>query len=101
MSIFFRGRKLSQAQCNLLVPLLNEELSDAQFRKRVPVIFKAAGMEIPPLEAGDKVSWSTKGVEDSGVILSVDERAGKVRVRSKAKGRDFTVIERDIRLEDQ
>lgn len=99
MSIYFRGRALTQAQCDLLVPLLNEQLSEAQFRKRVPVIFKAAGMEIPPLKAGDKVTWSTKGVEDSGVIVSVDERAGKVRATSKAKGRDFTVAERDIRLE--
>lgn len=99
MSIFFRGRALSQAQCDLLVPLLNEQLSDAQFRKRVPVVLKAAGLEIPALQPGDKVTWSTKGVEDAGVIVSVDERAGKVRVKSKAKGRDFTVAERDIRVE--
>ncbi|QYW06518.1 hypothetical protein uan_106 [Pseudomonas phage UAntarctica] len=99
MSVFYRGRKLTKEQLNLLVPLINEQLPDAQFRKRVPVVLKAAGLEVPPLEPGQKVTWSTKGVEDSGVIVSVDERAGKVRVKSKAKGRDFTVAERDICLE--
>lgn len=98
MKVFFRGQLLTQAHLDILAPLLNEELSEAQLKKKAAEKFQAAGIPIPPLAAGQAVNWETKGVSDSGTIISVDERACKVRVHSKAKNRPFTVAERDIRV---
>ena len=98
MKIFFRGQLLTQAHLDILAPLLNEGLSEAQLKKKVSEKFEGAGIPIPQLAAGQSVTWETKGISDSGTIISVDERACKVRVHSKDKNRPFTVAERDIRV---
>jgi len=99
MQVIFNGQILSQAHLDLLVPLLNEGMSEKKLRKCMGEVFEAAGIPVPQLKIGDLVHW--QGLEermDKGVILGIESRGDKLRVQSKQRGRAVTIGQRDARV---
>lgn len=95
LTIHHNGRPLSKEQLEVYSKLFVEpDFQALSFRRQLAKFDKAlkdAGLPVPELKAGDKVSWSSKGIDDSGHIVSVDDRTRKAEVISASVRRKFKV----------
>lgn len=105
LAVFHHGRPLSKEQLKVYSSLLAEDaFLNLSLRRQLAAFDKAlaeAGMPVTPLKAGDEVSWNSKGNQDRGVIVSIDERSRKVRARSYKLHRDVTVAMDTVRVGDE
>lgn len=103
LEIYHQGRLLSVEQLQVYSDLLASGAFENLSIKRVTKLFDKKldelGMGVPPLKKGDKVSWSLESIVDRGEILEVDDRTGKVKAMSTAKGRPVTVAQAYVRVE--
>lgn len=100
LEVIHHGRVLTQAQLDVLTPVLNANLSPRNTRKAFDIALAKAGLSVPELKVGDLVGWEVRDIIDEGVIVEIDQRADKYRVRAKSKGRNVTVPGRVVRFKE-
>ena len=103
LCVYHHGRPLTKEQLAVYSGLITQELfQKMSLGRQLSTLDKAlaeAGHPVTPLKAGDEVRWNSKGKADNGVIVSVDERAQKARVRSYSVHREVTVPLSTIKVE--
>lgn len=103
LAVYHHGRPLTKDQMAVYSGLIVQEpFQKLSLGRQLAALDKAlaeAGHPVTPLKAGDEVSWNSKGKADNGVIVSVDERAQKARVRSYSVHREVTVALNTIKVE--
>lgn len=103
LCVYHHGRPLTKEQLAVYSGLIVQEpFQKLSLGRQLAALDKAladAGYPVTPLKAGDEVSWNSKGNADSGVIVSIDERAQKARVRSYRVHREVTVALTTIKAE--
>lgn len=100
LEMIHKGQVLTKAQVDVLIaqPAEITDLSARNFRKAVEIALNNAGLPVPDIEEGQVVTWTIRGEQDKGRVVSIDERADKYRVTSKLRKREVTVPGRDIRV---
>lgn len=98
LEVIHHGRVLTQAQLDVLTPVLEMNLSPRNTRKAFDIALAEAGLPVPELKVGDLVRWEVRDIKDRGRILDIDTRADKYRVKAKSLGRAVTIPGRVVRF---
>lgn len=101
LEVIHHGQVLTQAQLDVLTPILGMTLSGRNTRKAYDIALAKAGLPVEPLKKGDLVGWSVRDIVDEGEIIDIDIRADKYRVKAKSLGRAVTIPGRVVRLKER
>lgn len=98
LEVIHNGRVLTQAQLDVLTPILESGLSARNTRKAFDIALAKAGLSVSELKVGDLVRWEVRDIKDQGRIVEVDLRADKYRVRAQSLGRNVQIPGRVVRF---